>query len=80
VTDVDTARAEGVAASLPGATVHPTGKDLISDRGVDAVLVTSWGPTHEEHVVAAIEAGKPVFCRNRSPPPGRPACGSSTRR
>jgi myo-inositol 2-dehydrogenase/D-chiro-inositol 1-dehydrogenase len=62
VTDVDAGRAEQVAAGLPGATVHPTGRDLIGDGGVDAVLVTSWGPTHEEHVLAAIEAGKPVFC------------------
>ena len=62
VTDVDAGRAESVASGLPGATVHPTGRDLIGDGGVDAVLVTSWGPTHEEHVLAAIEAGKPVFC------------------
>jgi myo-inositol 2-dehydrogenase / D-chiro-inositol 1-dehydrogenase len=62
VTDVDKARAQSVAAGLPGATVHPTGKDLVGDDDVDAVLVTSWGPTHEEHVLAAIEAGKPVFC------------------
>jgi myo-inositol 2-dehydrogenase / D-chiro-inositol 1-dehydrogenase len=62
VTDVDAGRAEQVAAGLPGVTAHPTGRDLIGDSGVDAVLVTSWGPTHEEHVLAAIEAGKPVFC------------------
>ena len=42
--------------------MHPTGQDLIADGGVDAVLVTSWGLAHEEHVLAAIEAGKPVFC------------------
>jgi myo-inositol 2-dehydrogenase/D-chiro-inositol 1-dehydrogenase len=29
---------------------------------VDAVLVTSWGPTHKEFVLASIAAGKPVFC------------------
>jgi len=62
VTDVDVARAGRVASGLPGATLHPTGADLIGDSGVDAVLVTSWGPTHEGHVLAAIEAGKPVFC------------------
>jgi len=62
VADVDADRAEQVAAGVPGATVRPAGKDLIGDSDVDAVLVTSWGPTHEEHVLAAIDAGKPVFC------------------
>ena len=62
VTDVDAARAGQVAAGLPAATVYPTGQDLIADGGVDAVLVASWGAAHEEYVVAAIAAGKPVFC------------------
>jgi myo-inositol 2-dehydrogenase/D-chiro-inositol 1-dehydrogenase len=62
VTDVDQVRAEQVASGLPGTTVHPAGRDLIGDSDVDAVLVTSWGATHEEHVLAAIGAGKPVFC------------------
>jgi myo-inositol 2-dehydrogenase/D-chiro-inositol 1-dehydrogenase len=29
---------------------------------VDAVVVCSWGETHEQYVLAAIAAGKPVFC------------------
>jgi myo-inositol 2-dehydrogenase/D-chiro-inositol 1-dehydrogenase len=62
VTDVDKARAGQVAAGLPGATVHETAADLIADGNVDAVLVASWGPAHEEQVVGAIAAGKPVFC------------------
>jgi myo-inositol 2-dehydrogenase / D-chiro-inositol 1-dehydrogenase len=62
VTDVDAARARQVAAALPGATVHPTARDLIAADDVDAVLVASWGAAHEEHVLAAIAAGKPVFC------------------
>jgi myo-inositol 2-dehydrogenase / D-chiro-inositol 1-dehydrogenase len=62
VTDVDPARARQAASGLPGVTIHPAGRDLIADPDVDAVLVTSWGPTHEEHVLAAIGAGKPVFC------------------
>ena len=61
-TDVDAARAHEVADGLPGARVHGTGQDLISDDDVDAVVVASWGPTHEEYVLASIEAGKPVFC------------------
>jgi myo-inositol 2-dehydrogenase/D-chiro-inositol 1-dehydrogenase len=62
VNDVDAARAEQVAAGLPGARVHPSAEDLIADGNVDAVLVASWGPAHAEQVVAAIRAGKPVFC------------------
>jgi myo-inositol 2-dehydrogenase/D-chiro-inositol 1-dehydrogenase len=62
VTDVDPARAADVAGRVSGAAVHATGKDLIGDDAVDAVLVTSWGPTHEEYVLAALAAGKPVFC------------------
>jgi myo-inositol 2-dehydrogenase / D-chiro-inositol 1-dehydrogenase len=62
VTDADLARAGQVAAGLPGARLHQTGADLIADGDVDAVLVTSWGATHEEYVLAAIAAGKRVFC------------------
>ncbi|HZO65323.1 MAG TPA: Gfo/Idh/MocA family oxidoreductase [Kribbellaceae bacterium] len=62
VTDVDPARARTVADGLAGARVHATGQELIRDDDLDAVMVTSWGPTHEEFVLAAIEAGKPVFC------------------
>ncbi|MBA2812843.1 Gfo/Idh/MocA family oxidoreductase [Streptomyces sp. KM273126] len=61
VTDLDAARAAEVAARV-GATALPTGADLINSPEVDAVLVTSWGPTHAEHVLNAIVAGKPVFC------------------
>ncbi|CAM5582081.1 Gfo/Idh/MocA family oxidoreductase [Streptomyces aurantiogriseus] len=61
VTDIDQARAAEVAARV-GATVFPAGSDLIASPDVDAVLVTSWGPTHAEHVLNAIAAGKPVFC------------------
>jgi myo-inositol 2-dehydrogenase/D-chiro-inositol 1-dehydrogenase len=62
VTDVNVEESAKVAAGLPGATAHASGQDVISDPAVDAVLVCSWGPTHEEYVLAAIAAGKPVFC------------------
>jgi myo-inositol 2-dehydrogenase / D-chiro-inositol 1-dehydrogenase len=62
VSDVDAQRANAIAADLPGCRVHATGQDLIADDGVDAVVVTSWGPTHEEFVLAGIAAGKQVFC------------------
>ena len=62
VTDVDLDRARAVADDLPGATLHASGQDLIADPSVDAVVVTSWGPTHEEYVLAGVAAGKQVFC------------------
>ncbi len=61
VADVDAETAAAVAARV-GAAVHATGEDLIADPQVDAVVVCSWGPTHEQYVLAAIAAGKPVFC------------------
>ena len=55
--------AKAVQADLaPDATVYETGEELISANTVDAVLVCSTGSTHEQYVLAAIEAGKPVFC------------------
>ncbi len=62
VSDVDAAQARSVAARSPGAKAYAAGEELIADRQVDAVVVTSWGPTHATYVLAAIAAGKPVFC------------------
>ncbi|WP_281690479.1 Gfo/Idh/MocA family protein [Pseudonocardia thermophila] len=59
VADTDAERARAVATEI-GAEVYRSGVDLIDD--VDAVVVASWGPTHEEYVLAAIAAGRPVFC------------------
>jgi myo-inositol 2-dehydrogenase/D-chiro-inositol 1-dehydrogenase len=61
VTDVDAAVAARVGAGI-GATVHASGEEVVADPQVDAVVVCSWGPTHEQYVLAAIAAGKPVFC------------------
>jgi myo-inositol 2-dehydrogenase/D-chiro-inositol 1-dehydrogenase len=60
VTDVDAAAASRAAPT--GAALFPDGASLIAAPSVDAVVVCSWGPTHEEYVLAAIAAGKPVFC------------------
>ncbi len=62
VADADEVAAKEVAAGLANAKVHARGEDLIADVDVDAVIVCSWGPTHEQYVVAAVAAGKPVFC------------------
>lgn len=61
VSDLDLTRATAVATPL-GATVYPDGATLIAADEVDAIMVTSADPAHEESVLAAIEAGKPVFC------------------
>jgi myo-inositol 2-dehydrogenase/D-chiro-inositol 1-dehydrogenase len=61
VTDVNEAGAKE-AAALCGARIEKTDKDVIKAPDVDALIVTSWGPAHAESVLAAIEAGKPVFC------------------
>jgi myo-inositol 2-dehydrogenase/D-chiro-inositol 1-dehydrogenase len=61
VADVDAERAKRQADEI-GASQYGTGEELIARDNVDAVLVASWGPTHEPYVLASIAAGKPVFC------------------
>ena len=62
VTDVDPDNAAAAVADLPRAVVHPDGQALVEAPDVDAVIVASWGPSHEEYVLACLAAGKPVFC------------------
>ncbi|EYD78220.1 Myo-inositol 2-dehydrogenase 1 [Rubellimicrobium mesophilum DSM 19309] len=63
VTDVQPKAAEETIATYGlDARALATGQEVIASRDVDAVLVTSWGPTHEEFVLASLAAGKPVFC------------------
>jgi myo-inositol 2-dehydrogenase/D-chiro-inositol 1-dehydrogenase len=62
VADADAGRAVTVAGQLPAAKALPSGEELVASDAVDAVVVTSWGPTHEPYVLAAVAAGKPVFC------------------
>src|ERR1700730_8355775 len=62
VSDTDSALAKKVAAQRPGSTVYASGEELIAAKDVDAIVVTSWGATHAAYVLAAIKAGKPVFC------------------
>ena len=63
LSDVNRANAESVRTDLaPNAEIFETGEALIASPKVNAILVTSWGATHEPYVLAAIAAGKPVFC------------------
>ena len=59
VYDADAARA---AAAAPGARILGDPFALITDAGVDAVLIVSPDPTHEAFVLAALAAGKPTLC------------------
>jgi len=61
VADVVTPRAAALAAEV-GAAVCWTWQDLVADPQVDAVLVASPGQAHVDQVLAAVAAGKPVFC------------------
>jgi myo-inositol 2-dehydrogenase / D-chiro-inositol 1-dehydrogenase len=63
VTDVNQESAKQTVETYQlDAVIYPDDQALIADENVDAVLVTSWGPAHEATVVAAVEAGKYVFC------------------
>jgi myo-inositol 2-dehydrogenase / D-chiro-inositol 1-dehydrogenase len=61
VTDIDSARAQKIAKEL-GGRAETNGQNIIAAEDVEAVIVTSIGSTHEEFVLGAIAAGKPVFC------------------
>jgi myo-inositol 2-dehydrogenase / D-chiro-inositol 1-dehydrogenase len=61
VSDIDGNTAKEVGERV-GATVFADGEQLIANPSVDAVAVCSWGETHDRYVLAAIAAGKPVFC------------------
>ncbi|MFJ5963220.1 Gfo/Idh/MocA family oxidoreductase [Bacillus sp. NPDC093026] len=63
VTDVNDQQAKAIVKAFDlDARIYENGHQLIQADEVEAIMVTSWGPTHEEFVLAAIEAKKPVFC------------------
>lgn len=63
LSDVNIESAKAVQADIaPEAVLYSTGEELIASPDVDAVLITSWGGTHAQYVLAAIAAGKPCFC------------------
>ena len=61
VTDINADVAKEIAATI-GGTYFETGEELIASDEVDAIVVTSWDPTHEKYVLEAIKHGKYVFC------------------
>lgn len=61
VTDLNAENARKVADRI-GATTFPSAAELIASDDVDAVMICSFGPAHEPDVIAALKAGKYVFC------------------
>ncbi len=61
VFDVDAQRAEAVAAAS-GAELLPDPFALIASERVDCVLIASADATHEQFVLAAVQAQRPVLC------------------
>ncbi|WP_127903692.1 Gfo/Idh/MocA family protein [Solirhodobacter olei] len=60
VSDIDRDRAGRVAPH--SAEVFDAAQALIRSDKVQAVVICSWGPAHEEQLLDCIAAGKPVFC------------------
>ncbi|WP_155059973.1 Gfo/Idh/MocA family protein [Streptomyces blattellae] len=62
VADPDTARAKEAAAGIDGVAVHAETAAALDAPGVDAVLIASPGPAHEEALLAAFSRRLPVLC------------------
>jgi myo-inositol 2-dehydrogenase/D-chiro-inositol 1-dehydrogenase len=60
--DIDSAQGAAVASQRRGARTFEDPLALIRAADIDAVLVASSDGSHEELVLAAIAAGKPVLC------------------
>ncbi|WP_327252824.1 Gfo/Idh/MocA family protein [Streptomyces sp. NBC_01244] len=62
VADPDGDRVKEVTAGLEGASAHTDPAAAIAAPGVDAVLIASPGPAHEEAILHALERRLPVLC------------------
>lgn len=61
VADLDRSRAEMLAAAMPGSSVSPDWKSLVSDPAVEAVIVATTNDQLTPVALAAVEAGKHVL-------------------
>jgi myo-inositol 2-dehydrogenase / D-chiro-inositol 1-dehydrogenase len=61
LTDINVDNAKRIA-DMYGAEFYETGEEVIKAPEVDAIVIASWDPTHAQYVLAAIKAGKFVFC------------------
>lgn len=61
VCDINREAADAVAAEY-GASAFYDAVEMINSEIVDAVFICSIGPVHKTQILAAFNAGKPVFC------------------
>lgn len=62
ITDFDLNQAKQAATKIPNVEIFSSTAALIASDNIDAVLICSWGAAHEEAILPAIAAGKPIFC------------------
>lgn len=62
VNDFSRERAQEVAEQVPGSRVAGDPFEAINADDVDAVLIATPGPVHEEQLTACLERGLPVLC------------------
>ncbi|WP_411105582.1 Gfo/Idh/MocA family protein [Streptomyces sp. cmx-4-9] len=62
VADPDGDRVKEVAGGLPGVSAHTDPAAAVAAPGVQAVLIASPGPAHEEAILHALRRGLPVLC------------------
>ncbi|CAL9599968.1 Inositol 2-dehydrogenase_D-chiro-inositol 3-dehydrogenase [Streptomyces sp. enrichment culture] len=62
VADPDAERAQDAVAGIDGVFVHTDTEAALDAPGVEAVLIASPGPAHEEALLAAFARGLPVLC------------------
>ena len=55
-------KAQEFAKDISTATAYGSYEGLVSDPNVDAIYVATPHPSHEEHTMLALNAGKPVLC------------------
>ncbi|MFF3737370.1 Gfo/Idh/MocA family protein [Streptomyces sp. NPDC002566] len=68
VADPDEARAREAVAGVEGVVVHAEAEAALDAPGVEAVLIASPGPAHEEALLAAFARGLPVLCEKPMAP------------
>jgi predicted dehydrogenase len=61
LSDLDTARAQALAAEFPGSVVRANFEDILGDDTIDIVSIASFDDAHFAQVMAALRAGKHVF-------------------